>query len=133
LIRYALTCDKSHAFESWFKSGGAFESLQSAGMVTCPDCGSTRIKKSIMAPMVQKTDATTPPKAPNPLEKLRDHVESTADYVGTRFAAEARAMHLGDKPDRAIYGEAKLDEARALLSEGVPVLPLPFTPRKRTH
>lgn len=133
MIRFALSCEKSHDFESWFQSGAAFESLQNSGMVTCPECGSTQITKSIMAPMVQKTDATVAPKSPDPIEKLRDHVESTSDYVGAGFAAEARAMHLGDTPERPIYGEANLNEAKALVSDGVPVLPLPFVPRKRTH
>ena len=40
-------------------------------------------------------------------------------------------MHLGDKPERAIYGEARPEEARQLLEEGVPLLPLPFTPTKK--
>jgi hypothetical protein len=49
------------------------------------------------------------------------------------FAAEARAMHLGEAPERPIHGEARLDEARALVDEGVPVAPLPFLPRNRTN
>ena len=66
-----------------------------------------------------------------PLEKLRRHVEATSDYVGMSFAAEARAMHDGEKPERAIHGEARPDEARKLLEDGVPVAPLPFRTRRK--
>ena len=42
-------------------------------------------------------------------------------------------MHLGELPERAIHGEAKLAEAKALIDEGVPVLPLPFIPKAKTN
>jgi hypothetical protein len=53
--------------------------------------------------------------------------------VGLSFAKEARAMHLGEAPERSIYGEAKLDDARKLLEEGVPVTPLPFAPKRKSN
>lgn len=86
-----------------------------------------------MAPAVSTAEQSDTPTGPNPIEKLRDHVEKTADYVGPSFAEEARKMHLGDVPDRPIYGEAAPNEARALIQDGVPVLPLPFVPKKRAN
>ena len=65
--------------------------------------------------------------------ELRKRVESQSDYVGDRFAREARAMHLGDAPNRSIYGEATANEARSLVEDGVPVMPLPFTPTRKTN
>ena len=50
-----------------------------------------------------------------------------------QFAREARAMHLGDAPERAIYGEAKPDEAKALIEDGIPVAPLPFRPGRKSN
>ena len=67
------------------------------------------------------------------MQALRTHVEKTTDDVGDRFAAEARAMHLGDRPERAIRGRASRDEAKSLLEDGVPVMPLPFIPTRDTH
>lgn len=67
------------------------------------------------------------------VSELRKQVEANSDYVGGKFAEEARAMHLGDAPERAIHGEAKPEEARALLEEGVPVMPLPFLPSRKTN
>ncbi|WP_281954689.1 DUF1178 family protein [Pseudophaeobacter arcticus] len=67
------------------------------------------------------------------LSELRRKVEENSDYVGKDFASEARAMHLGDAPERAIYGEAKPEEAKALIEEGIPVLPLPFGRSRKTN
>lgn len=141
MIRYALRCDKSHDFDSWFQSAGAFDALRRAGHVACPDCGSTAVEKSLMAPGVRtarQADATaslrtTETEREKALARLRDEVEKNSEYVGLEFAAEARRMHDGDTPERAIYGEARIDEARKLLEDGVPVAPLPFTPRSRTN
>lgn len=67
------------------------------------------------------------------LADMRRKVEDNSDYVGKDFVAEARAMHEGDAPGRAIHGEARLDEAKALIEDGVPVLPLPFMPNRKTN
>lgn len=161
MIRYALKCSSDHGFESWFADAGAFEKLLAAGMIACPDCGSSRIRKSLMAPGVQTARrkaagpeasaargakgqpesgaaASRPLSAPaSPAEaklaELRRHVESTSDYVGLSFAAEARRMHDGEIPHRSIYGEAKMEEAKQLIEDGVPVAPLPFRPKRKSN
>lgn len=159
MIRFALKCAGGHAFDSWFQSGEAFDALLRAGHVSCPECGSSEVEKSLMAPRVRPSRKTAKPRdddaepvgpasAPAPgetvtnvassdlkeaLRRLRDHVEKTSDYVGSSFAAEARAMHLGDVPDRPIYGETTPDEARSLAEDGIPALPLPFIPRRKTN
>lgn len=139
MIRYTLSCDQGHEFTGWFQSSQGFDQLQAAGHVSCTQCGSKSVQKSLMAPNVVSkpalsADLTTPA---NPREtalaKLRQHIENTSDYVGISFAAEARAMHAGTTPERAIYGEARLDEARQLIEEGIPVAPLPFLPRRKAN
>lgn len=67
------------------------------------------------------------------LAELRKHIEKNSDYVGKDFAKEARAMHEGQTPDRAIHGEASLDEAKTLIEDGVAVTPLPFTPKQKQN
>lgn len=150
MIRYALKCDQNHTFESWFQNAAAFDGLRAAGHVTCPDCGSAKVEKSLMAPKVRpaRAAATAPvqakPDAPASLAspnaeieaeiaRLRAKVEAESEYVGGSFAREARAMHLGDAPERSIYGEAKLADAKELLEDGVPVMPLPFTPTRKAN
>jgi len=130
MIKYTLDCRHGHRFESWFQSGAAYEGLLARMLVTCPDCGSTDVAKAIMAPSVKTAKrAATAEK----LNALRAQIEANSDYVGSDFVQEARAMHLGDTPERAIHGEAKLADAKALIDEGVPIMPLPFIPKNKTN
>jgi hypothetical protein len=142
MIRYALTCAADHAFESWFQSSAAYDRLEAGGRVACPVCGSTTVRKALMAPAVQGAaragePAPAAPPSPADIEKalaeLRRQVEENSDYVGLNFAAEARRIHAGEAPERSIYGEAQPDEARRLIEDGVPVAPLPFVPRRKTN
>ena len=64
---------------------------------------------------------------------MREHVEKHSTYVGGSFAKEARAMHLGDTPERPIWGEANPTEAKALIEDGIPIAPLPFIPTRKTN
>ncbi|MCZ0961500.1 DUF1178 family protein [Paracoccus benzoatiresistens] len=135
MIRYALRCDQGHDFDGWFRSSEAFETMRTAGHVACTQCGSVTVEKSLMAPAVAAARQAEP--AVNPVEAalqtLRQQVEANSDYVGLKFADEARAMHEGRAPTRAIHGEAKIEEARKLIEDGVPVAPLPFVPRQKAN
>jgi len=151
MIQYSLKCENEHGFDSWFQSASAFEKLQTAGMVTCAICGSAKVKKSIMAPRVSTSrskvapvedDPKTAPvpsltKPANPAEQaiadMRKQVEKNSTYVGNDFAAEARAMHEGETPERQIHGEAKPAEAKKLVEDGIPVVPLPFMSNRKTN
>ncbi|PKP75567.1 MAG: DUF1178 domain-containing protein [Alphaproteobacteria bacterium HGW-Alphaproteobacteria-6] len=146
MIRYALHCDKDHRFESWFQSAAAFDRLAGAAMIACAVCGSTRVDKTLMAPSLRPAregaqDAQDPaPSLRGPataqeaaLAALRRRIEENADYVGLNFAAEARAIHAGETPGRSIWGEARIDEARDLIEDGIPVAPLPFVPARKTN
>ena len=128
MISYTLICDNDHRFDSWFQSADAYATLAKAGQLSCTTCGSVKVTKTIMAPAVA-TDRSQP----TAIEKLRKRVEANAEDVGSSFAREARAMHEGDAPKRAIYGEATGADVRALLADDIPVLPLPFVPRRRTN
>lgn len=136
MIRFTLTCDNDHRFDSWFQSGSAYDSLQRAGMVSCAVCGSTKVDKALMAPAVAVSDKKPSLDAPasdleTAIRALREKVAAESDYVGDTFAREARAMHEGAIPERSIWGETKPEEARALIEDGIPVLPLPFGPKPR--
>jgi hypothetical protein len=135
MIRYALRCDQGHNFDGWFRSSDAFETTRAAGHVACTLCGSAKVEKSLMAPSVPAPEkvaqAMTPTEAA--LHALRQQVEANSDYVGLKFADEARAMHEGRTPGRAIHGEARIEDARKLVEDGVPVAPLPFIPRQKAN
>ncbi len=154
MIRYSLSCDQGHSFESWFADARAFETLAAAGQLACPVCGSAQVEKALMAPAVRPARlaearppagpapaAAAPPGAPSPTEALvaealaalRRRVEENSEYVGDTFAQEARRIHDGEAPERAIYGEARPDEAKRLIEDGIPVAPLPFIPARKTN
>jgi hypothetical protein len=156
MIRYALRCGEGHEFEAWFAGSDAYDAQAERGLVECPVCGTTEIAKQIMAPAVSMTTrekgarpgpapSHPAPEATSPgskefhefAAKVRAHIRSTHVYVGEKFAAEARAMHEGEKDEAAIYGEATPAEAEALRDEGVPVAPLPPpfapVPPKKAH
>jgi hypothetical protein len=151
MIKYALACDQSHEFESWFPSSDAYEIQLKRGLVTCPVCDSGKVSKQIMAPSVGRKDQSPKPSDAGAdaesqpvvvlsdkeremramLKSFREHVTATAENVGERFADEARKMHYGEAEGRSIYGAANLAEARALIEEGIEVLPLPLGPDDR--
>jgi hypothetical protein len=138
LIRYTLSCDKDHRFDSWFQSSNAFDTLALGGHLSCAVCGSVAVTRAMMSPSVPakgrasdlKTSTSDAEKA---LTKLRKHVEDNSDYVGPSFADEARKMHDGDAPERAIWGEANFADAKKLIEDGIPVAPLPFMPKRKTN
>jgi hypothetical protein len=157
MIKYSLRCDAGHRFDSWFANADAFDTLARAGHLACSDCGSAAIRKDIMSPRIapgaeRPTGEITPPapvppasaaSAPKPatppsdlpaaLKALRQKIESESEYVGGAFAKEARAMQNGTSEARSIYGEAKLEDARKLIEEGISIAPLPFIPTKKAH
>jgi len=138
MIRFSLKCDQGHRFDSWFQSADVFDRLCGAQMLACSVCGSQDVEKALMAPQVQGTrdaQALTAPTvaAEHLVAEFRRKVEAHADYVGPRFAQEARDMHDGTTPERAIYGEANGEEARRLTEDGIPILPLPFPTRRKTN
>lgn len=148
MIKYTLKCEKDHRFDSWFQSAEAFDKLFSANMITCAVCGALGVEKAIMAPRVASARSRRPEDQPAPREsgplsapaspaeqalaEIRRKIEANAEDVGDDFAAEARAIHDGSKPERAIIGRARRDEATALIEDGVPVVPLPWG-NKRTN
>jgi hypothetical protein len=142
MIHYTLVCDQSHEFDGWFRGSAGFDEQQRLGVLVCPECGSTNVSKGIMAPNVATGGGDRGDRRPTtPSEHvgrraqmrqfvadLRAHVERTCDYVGERFPEEARRLHHGEGERRNIYGEATLEEAKALTEEGVPIAPLPPVP-----
>ena len=130
MIVYNLRCKNSHEFEGWFKDSAAFDAQAASGKLACPLCESRKVEKAIMAPSVsgaKKEPATADEsrKMRHFMTGLRKYVQENADYVGPKFAEEARKIHYGETEERHIYGEATLKEAKELVEEGVDVAPLP--------
>ena len=136
MIRYALSCDHGHEFDAWFASGDTYDEQARGREIICPCCGSATVTKAPMAPAVRTKQAEPPPldstertKTYAFLKGLRAHLEANAEHAGPAFPEEARKMHYGEAEARSIYGEASLEEAKALHEEGIPVVPLPPLPK----
>jgi hypothetical protein len=144
LIVFDLICrPDGHVFEAWFGSSEDYESQKERDLVQCPLCGSGEVEKAVMAPRVGAKSNQRLPGARAGSEMVSSDPEGVkrmlaamaaaqrkvlkgSDYVGDRFADEARAIHLGDREERRIHGRATLEQAQSLAEEGVPVAPLPF-------
>ncbi len=159
MIKYALICDQEHEFESWFPNADAYDQQVKRGFVECPHCQSKKISKALMAPAVSTSrrkeamrETVMPdvpavpavmPDAPVALldetqqqmramiRELHEKLTENSTDVGENFTDEARKIHSGEAPERSIHGRASLDEAKALIEEGIPVLPLPVPPDER--
>jgi hypothetical protein len=157
MIKYTLVCDASHEFESWFPGSESYEEQARRGFVECPLCQSTKVSKAIMAPHVARKDrdampavasvpavpaVASPPQQVALLDEKQQHLRAmirelhekivaSSDDVGASFPEEARKMHDGETPVRAIRGRATFEEARSLLEDGIPVMPIPDLPEER--
>lgn len=131
MIVFALHCGQGHEFEAWFRDGDSFEAQQRAGEIACPECGDTGIEKALMAPRLSRSrePAPLPPaKLRAALHELRRQIETNCDYVGERFAEEARRIHYGETDPHGIYGEASEEESRSLADEGIEFGRIPWIP-----
>jgi hypothetical protein len=152
MIVFDLQCGGGHVFEAWFGSSDDYESQKGRGLIECPICGSGVIDKAVMAPRVaakgnrraeHSNAPSTSANAPVPMASgeasaatMKAMLQALAqaqakalegsDYVGARFAEEARAIHAGESDGRSIHGQATPEEARALIEDGIPVAPLPL-------
>jgi len=141
MIRYALACAVGHEFEGWFSSSEDYDDQSARHLVSCPVCDSHEVRKQIMAPALAPSGrrdfaAGEPAMRAMMMEamsRVRRHVEANFDYVGDRFADEARAIHEGKAEDRGIYGQATPSEVKALVADGVPIAPLPPEPPKKNE
>jgi hypothetical protein len=149
VIRYALICDNQHSFESWFADSAAYDKQAKRGLVSCPQCGSVKVEKAIMAPQLANTKkrgkatVTSAPAEPvamlspqetelrQKLKEIRDHLTKNSEHVGPKFSEEARKMHYGETEHRSIYGEASPEQAKELAEEGIEFHPLPVLPDER--
>jgi hypothetical protein len=128
MIVFDLQCrDGGETFEAWFRSSADYDEQREGGLVRCPFCQSANVEKAPMAPRVpsKRSEAPLARLAAMQAEFLKD-----SRWVGDGFAATARAIHSGEMAPEQVHGNATLEQAKALVDDGIPVapLPLPVTP-----
>lgn len=141
MIRFNLICQAHHEFEAWFSGSSDFDDQVKRHLVSCPHCGSVQVEKALMTPTVstaRKKEASTrlamnkaQTQALDQLRKAVKTIRETSEDVGERFPEEARKIHYGESEERGIIGQAKPDEVKALVEEGVGIAPLPDLPEEK--
>lgn len=144
MIVFDLICrPEGHVFEAWFGSSEDYDRQRERGLVQCPLCGAPDIEKAVMAPRVGAKSNQRLPGAratsemvssdPGGVKRMlaamaaaQSEVLARSEYVGDRFADEARAIHVGEADHRAIHGRATPEQSESLIEEGIAVAPLPF-------
>lgn len=137
MISFNLRCDNDHVFEAWFKDGKTYDRQAKQGKVACPVCGDVSVEKAPMAPNIAKGASrgaegkahVQAAELRKSLEKLRKEVTENCDYVGDKFADEARKIHYDETEKRNIYGEASDEDAQSLEEEGIEFARIPWLPR----
>ena len=135
MIVFNLNCsDCASSFEGWFENTNDYNKQIRKGLLTCPFCNSTQIKKGLMAPNVSKKSNSKISKRNKSIasnvKKLKKIIEKEFDYVGDKFTEEAKKIKYGETKERAIYGEASIEQTKELMDEDIDVLPLPFSTKK---
>ena len=135
MIVFNLNCsDCTSSFEGWFENTQDYNKQIRKGLLTCPSCNSTQIKKGLMTPNVSKKSNSKISKRNKSIasnvKKLKKIIEKEFDYVGDKFTEEAKKIKYGEVKERAIYGEASIEQTKELIDEDIDVLPLPFSTKK---
>jgi hypothetical protein len=143
MIVYDLKCPNEHKFEGWFRDSATYDAQRKARKVDCPVCGSTKIDKAPMAPRLgkgvgdgeraEKRARALARKILSDVKKLKEHVETNCDYVGDKFAEEARKIHYGEKEARGIYGEATDAETKELADEDIKFAHIPWPSKRKEN
>ena len=134
MISFDLRCSDGHVFEGWFGSSQDFEEQKDRGLLSCPMCGDEHVEKALMAPNVASRKESVSSQELNPqkmmvmLRQMRKEVEKNAEYVGPKFAEEARKIHYGETDMRDIYGESTPEESQELADEGIEFARIPWVP-----
>lgn len=129
MIIFDLSCEQEHHFEGWFASSEDFDQQQERGLVSCPRCNSSTIRRipsaaHIAAPRGERQQEAVPDPHAMVQQLVQTLIQSSED-VGTSFAEEARKIHYQESPARSIRGQATQNECSELQEEGIDVLRLP--------
>ena len=150
MIKYSLKCieddcNKKEPFDAWFQNSTSFEKQIKAGYISCPHCGSLKIRKNLMSPSIKtnkvvKTKISSSKVEDNQIYKktykqidmmvvlrnLKKEIQKNAEFVGQNFAKEAKAIHEGKSKERAIYGQASPKDLKELKSKNIDVVKVPW-------
>ena len=143
MILFDLKCAADgHVFEAWFANSKAYDDQSRLALLMCPLCGGSDVGKALMAPNVAAKGNQRASNSSNqimattaePVEALKammvkiaaEQAKAIKDstWVGRDFERQARAMDAGEIDQTGIHGQATPDQARAMMEDGLAVMPL---------
>ena len=128
MIKYKLNCKNcNNTFDSWFASSNEFEKLKKMRLISCDECHSLKIDKSIMSPRISssinyKTEENSKKfrEVKKKIKNFQNYIKRNFEYVGENFTYKARSIHYDKKkPKKGIYGSASLKDVKELREEGI--------------
>ena len=135
MIKYKLICQNCDlSFDSWFASSREYDKLKKKNYLSCHNCNSKRIEKTLMAPKLinrSKSKITEKKnlkfkKIDKKIKEYQKFIQDNFQYVGKNFAHEARLIHYNEKKNKGVYGTASSNEVKELKEEGIEVETLPW-------
>jgi len=145
MIIFDIQCSNGHVFEGWFDSLEEFEKQREKGLVSCPYCNDTNVRR-ILSPVAikhSKKETPQPDKQGNDeslnyaqfYKEFVEYIKNNSEDVGADFAKEALKMHYGLTEKRNIRGSATEEEEKILKDEGIEFLkiPMPKDDKEKKH
>ena len=137
MIKYKLNCKKCNLiFDSWFASSLEYEKLKKKNFLTCHNCDSNKVEKTLMAPnyinLKKNSSSNQNSNFKNINKKIREYqsfIKANFKYVGENFAYEARSIHYDDNiknKSKGIYGTASKQDIKELKEEGIQTELIPW-------
>ena len=136
MIKYKLICnDCNIRFDSWFASSNEYDKLKKKNFLTCHNCNSLRVEKTLMAPQLinsntkseVKLDTAKYRKIKKTIKNYQKLIKDNFQYVGDNFAYEARLIHYNNKKKtKGIYGRASKRDLEDLKDEGIEAQMIPW-------
>ena len=131
MIAFDLECSGGHIFEGWFDKLESFEEQNMNGLVSCPYCDDSNVRK-VLSPVTVKRSQPAPTTSQAEIDyhklakEVVEYVKSNSEDVGAKFASEALKIHYGVADKRSIRGSATEEEEKTLKKEGIDFLKIPF-------
>ena len=136
-MKYNLLCKACElTFDSWFASSKEYDKLKKKKLINCHSCGSIKVEKNLMAPKLinknfdyqnKKKDFKKYQKIKKTINEYKRFIKNNFDYVGEKFAYEARSIHYNNKKKhKGIYGTASNQDLKELKEEGIDTQIVPW-------
>ena len=136
MIKYKLECKNCEiTFDSWFATSKEYEKLKKRKLLACYNCESSEVEKTLMAPKFinskkkskNNLDQSKSVEIKKTIKKYQKFIKKNFDYVGEKFAYEARSIHYGNKKfSKGIYGKATKNDLKELKEEGIETEMIPW-------